>query len=187
MALNSRFLSCLIFFLLSLPVQGCAGYLPLPGGGDDINRSFFTTQDDLLKRLNDIHSSMTEEEVFSALGHGEDELTRLERNQIVTALYGSSSVEFRDGMPEHEDSSRFLQSLYGYRLYYQILKRQHGFTSPIRIRTDEAGFDYAVTLIFRGGVLYERPILTGGVVNRSSSRTIFDYINPGTIMGRVAQ
>ncbi len=168
-----------------LLLGGCAGRFPVPGGSDAVNRTFFSTQEDLLIRLNNIHLNMTEDEVFMALGHDRDDLVRLERNQIVTALYGSTSLQFRDGTPEHESSSNFLQSLYGYRMYYKVLDRKHGFSSPIRIRTDETGFDYAVTLVFREGTLYERPILTGGTVNRSSSATIFDYLNPGTIMDKI--
>lgn len=159
----------------------------MPGGSDTINRSFYTTKDNLLEVISTLHAGMTEEEAFTALGHNKNELVQLERDQIITALYGSSTVEFQDGLPDHEDSRAFLQSLYGYKLNYKIVEREHGFSSPIRIRTDESGFDYIVTLVFREGVLYAEPILSGGLVNRSSSKTIFDYFNPGSIYDRVVQ
>lgn len=168
-------------FLFILP--GCAGFLPVPGGGETANRSFYATPDDLLARVGNVRPGMSEAGVFAVLGYGKADMVRLERSQIVMALYGSTTVEFRDGTPEHEGGSRFLQSLYGYRLYYKVVDREHGFSSPIRVRTDETGFDYAVTFIFREGILYEQPIVTGGVVNRSSSRTFFDYLNPGIVVG----
>lgn len=176
-----------IFPALLFVLAGCAGFLPVPGGGEAVNRSFYAMPDDLLARLGNMHPGMNEADVYAALGRGKEDMIRLERNQIVTALYGSTSVEFRDGAPEHEEGSRFLQSLYGYRLYYKAVEREHGFSSPIRIRTDESGFDYAVTLIFREGILYERPIVAGGVVNRSSSHTFFDYISPGTVITKTVE
>ena len=171
---------------LALFLTGCAGHIPVPGSSEAVNPAFYSTEQDLLERLGQLKPGMTESEVFAKLGHSGEDLMRLERSQVVTALYGSSAVEFHDGSDQPEEDSRFLQSLYGYRLEYKIIKREHGFSSPIRIRTDEKGFDYAVTLIFREGALYEKPILTGGVVNRSSSKTFFDYLNPGTIIDRTA-
>lgn len=161
---------------------GCARYLPVPGGTDTVNKSYYTTREDLLARLNALTPGTSEQAVFETLGHQPDDFLKLERNQIVDALYGTSNVAFNDGSPAREDHTYFLQSLYGYRLNYKIVKRRHGFTSPIRIETDESGFDYAVALIFRDGILYTAPVVTGGTVNRSSTKTFFDYLNPGTIL-----
>ncbi len=172
----------MIFLAFLFLVSGCAGHLPVPGGTDTVNQSFYTTKEDLLDRLNTLRPGMTEAEAFSALGHDKLELVQLERDQIITSLYGSSAIEFRDGLPDHEDSRTFLQSLYGYRLNYKTVEHEHGFSSPIRIRTDESGFYYTVTLVFREGILYAPPILAGGVVNRSTSKTFFDYFNPGSIV-----
>jgi len=95
------------------------------------------------------------------------------------------------GTPEKEedDTSRedVLHALYGYRLNYKNVKRRHGFSSPIRVRTDEKGFSYAVTLIFYEGWLFEKPIVTGGVINESSSATIFDFLNLGTVVDRTGR
>lgn len=171
-----------ICILIALACAGCAGILPVPGGNEAINESFYGTKEDLLSRLEGITPGMTEKEVFKALGRKEGDFQRLTRQEVVTALLGTSNVEFRDGTEEPSYSQNLLQSLYGFRLSYQIVKRKHGFSSPIRIRTDEKGFDYIVTLIFRDNLLFEKPILSGGVVNASSSKTFFDYLNPGTVM-----
>ncbi len=170
-------------FLMAL--TACAGIAPVPGGSDMVNQSFYGTREELLQKMQEIQPGMTEKEVLQKLGRGKNDLVRLERSGIVTALYGSNSVEFRDG-PDSQDGGAFLQSLYGYRLDYKIVSRKHGFTSPIRIRTDEKGFDYRITLVFQNGILYAAPILTGGTVNKSSSSTFFDYLTPGAILSRTA-
>lgn len=85
----------------------------MPGGSDTINRSFYTTKENLHEVISTLHAGMTEDEAFKALGHDKNELLQLERDQIITALYGSSTVEFQDGFPDYQDSRAFLQSLYG--------------------------------------------------------------------------
>lgn len=97
-------------------LAACAGFLPVPGGGESLNRTFYSMQEDLLIRLNGVRPGMNEDEVFTALGHSKSDMLRLECDQIMTAMYGSTSIEFYDGAPGHEDRSTFLQSLYGYRL-----------------------------------------------------------------------
>ena len=164
--------------------NGCAGVMPVPGGNETVNESFYETKEDLLSRLETITPGMSEKEVFKALDRHENDFQRLTRQEVVTALLGTSNVEFKDGAEEQNYNQHLLQTLYGFRLSYQIVKRKLGFSSPIRIRTDEKGFDYIVTLIFKDGVLFEKPILSGGVVNASSSKTFFDYLNPGTVMDR---
>src|SRR5688500_1133576 len=67
-------------------LAGCAGKMPVPGGTDGVNHSFYDGREELLARLNTIQADMTEDEVFKALGHGRDNMIRMERNHIVTAL-----------------------------------------------------------------------------------------------------
>lgn len=185
MTRNAR--ATLLCFTALMVITGCAGILPVPGGNETVNESFYETKDDLLSRLENITPGMTEEEVFTALNRRGGDFQRLTRQEVITALLGTSNVEFRDGAEEKNYNQYLLQSLYGFRLSYQIVKRKHGFSSPIRIRTDEKGFDYIVTLIFRDGILFEKPILSGGVINASKSKTVFDYINPGTVLDRTIQ
>ncbi len=111
-------------------------------------------------------------------------MTILRRDEIVTALLGTNNVEVRDGVNGARLKQTVLQSLYGYRMSYVSVHSRHGFSSPIRIQTDEEGYNYTLTLIFSDGRLFEKPILTGGVVSQSSSKTFFDYINPGTVISR---
>lgn len=166
-----------------LLLAACADYAPVPGGTDNINPSFYTTREDLLHRLDGIDPGMAEKAVMAKLGRKEGELTRLKRDDIMTALLGSNIVTFED------DATRenILHELYGYKLPYKAVKRKHGFTSPIRIRTDEKGFSYTVILIFYRGLLFEKPLVSGGVINESSSRTFFDYLSPGTIIDRTGR
>lgn len=173
------------FLFITFILSACAERLPVPGGSDTVNATYYITKEDLLHRVDVLHADMREEEVFATLGHNKQDLIQLERDQIVMALYGSTMIDFRRNLPDSQDTSNFLQSLYGYRLNYKIVERQHGFSSPIRIQTNEKGFDYTLTLVFRNNKLYASPVLSGGIVNRSSSKTFFDYLNPGTIMNNI--
>lgn len=136
-----------------------------------------------MQKVHTIQKGMTETQVLSILNRSEKDLKRLQRNEILTALYGSSAVEFRDGKIGQDAQSQFLQSLYGYSLQFKNVEKDIGFTSPFRIRTDETGYDYTVTLIYQGGLLFETPIVTGGVINQSSSKTLFDYLTPAAVLG----
>lgn len=170
--------------IILLIVSNCAGRLPVPGGTDSINQFYYTSEADFLSRVDKLQPSMSEEDVFWFLGHKNNHLIQLERNEILNALYGSSTVIFQDGI-DSQNQNYFVQSLYGYKLYYKMVEREHGFSSPIRIRTDETGFDYTLTLIFRENALFSPPLLTGGIVNQSSSRTFFDYLSPSIINDRI--
>lgn len=163
---------------------GCAGIAPVPGGTDTENLAFYKTKEDLLSKLTTLVPGMPESIVFERLERKPSDFTILKRDEVMTALLGTSNVEVRDSARQEDLSNTILQSLYGYRLNYSNVEREHGFTNPIRIRTDESGFNYTVILIFRQGRLFEKPILSGGVVNRNSSKTIFDYLNPGTLLSR---
>lgn len=154
--------------------------MPVPGGTEDVNETSFSSIGDMQARMLRISSGMPEDEVLAILSPKKESLTQLERRDIRIALLGGDNVLFA-GVDENSDS-QLIQSLYGYKLSYKSVNRKHGFISPIRIRTDETGFNYTVTLIFKDGKLFEKPILSGGVVNNTSSGTIFDFITPGTIV-----
>ncbi len=184
-SLSSRTsVSRLIAAMMVLSLGGCAGVAALPGGSEEINDSFYKSRYELLARIDEITPGMAEKDVMAKLGHGAKELQSLKREEIVSALLGSSNFEFRDGIYDASGKNP-VQYLYGYRVRYKSVESEHGFTSPIRIRTDKSGFEYSVVLVFREGYLYERPVVSGGVVQESSSKTIFDYLNPGMILDKM--
>ncbi len=172
----------LCLFAVTLGLGACAGKMPVPGSSADVNQTCFSSVADMQSRLLSMSPGMPEDQVFSKLCRKRESMARLERRQIRTALLGGPDVLF--ATTDTVSDSQLIQSLYGYELAYKSLAREHGFTSPIRIRTDETGYDYMVTLIFQDGKLFAKPILTGGVVNNVTSGTIFDYITPGTIVSR---
>jgi hypothetical protein len=86
------------------------------------------------------------------------------------------------GIETQQPSNHLLQSLYGYKFTFKVIEHTHGFSSPIRIRTNETGYSYIVYLIFRDNKLFERPVVSGGNVNNTSSGTLFDYLTPSTVM-----
>ena len=176
----SRFF-ILLALMTSLGLSACAG-APAPGGSDAINQEYFSSAADLKSKLGLVAPGMAEDDVLKALGVKKTQLTQLDRNGIRKALFGSDSV--LPGTPEQQlEAQTFLQAAYGYKLDYKDVERKHGFTSPIRIRTDERGFSYTVTMVFHTGRLLEMPVLSGGVVNDNSSQTLFDFLNPGTAIG----
>src|SRR5687768_7813690 len=122
----------LIFLLAILAlVGGCAGRLPVPGGTDTTNESFYDSREEMLKRLEGLHAGMPESVVLQKLNRREGELQKLKREEIVTALLGTSNIEFKEGFGDQLAGSNLIQSLYGYRLDYQMVEREHGFSSPI--------------------------------------------------------
>ena len=167
---------CFIVMLAALPA--CAGWAPVPGGDDKVNSGFYSGSQDFLGRVNRLRPGMKQGEVFSILGRDAGEMTKLSRAEINAALYGGSSARFDGSLVEQEQARKFLQSLYGYRLEYAEVEREHGFSSPIRVRTEEEGFKYDVLLVFQSGRLFDKPILSGGAVADSSSKTLFDFLNP---------
>jgi len=171
---------CLGLFTVTFGLSACADHMPVPGGTDDVNKSCFKSIADMQARILSIRIGEPEGEVLASLCAKRESLTRLDRREIRTALLGGPDVLFASA--NGETDSQIIQSLYGYSLNYKGVKSVHGFTSPIRIRTDQTGFNYTVTLVFRDGKLYARPILTGGIVNDISSGTIFDFITPGTVL-----
>ena len=170
-------LLCLIALL-----PGCAGWAPVPGGDDKVNSHFYTGPEDFLGRVNRLRPGMKQGEVLAILGRHAGEMTKLSRAEINAALYGGSGARFDGSLADQEQARKFLQSLYGYSLHYSAVEREHGFSSPIRVRTEEEGFKYNVLLVFQAGRLFDKPILSGGAVDDSSSKTLFDFLNPYTVV-----
>lgn len=168
--------ACLIMLL-----SGCVGQLP--GGSDNTNKSYYQSNAELKDFVNSLQTGMTKAEVFARLGRRQDDFKRLNRSELVGTLFGGEDA----GIPIHftteEDIMKFLESLEGYRIDYKGIKRRHGLSSPIRIQTDANGFDYSISLIFKDGILYQKPFLSGGLVNTTSTKTLFDYLNPGMLLG----
>ncbi len=166
--------------IMTLSVSGCAG--SLPGGSDAVNDSLYDSNANLKEWVDSLEPGMSKPEVFARLGRVERDFRRLDRGEIVGTLFGGKDagipIHFRTG----EDIMQFLNSLEGYRIAYKRVKRKHGFSSLIRIQTDEKGYDYEISLIFKNGQLYQKPFLAGGVVNEKSSKTVFDYLNPGSFI-----
>ena len=171
--------------LACLTLGACAGVAPVPGGTDAQNRPYFTDGNDLKEKLAELKPGMTEEEVFARLKCRKEQLLQLDRIGIRRALFGGENAPL-PGTPEQQlEIHNFLQTAYGYRLDFKDVKRKHGFSSPIRINTEEKGFRYEVTMIFHHGKFLEKPIISGGIVNGSSSQTLFDFLNPGTGLGLI--
>jgi len=168
-------------FVCLLLLAGCAGRAPVPGGNDSTNEGFYKDPDDFKVRLSRLQIGMAEEEVFAQLGRYRTDFITLSRQEIVTALFGGGSLQV-PGDPAAQNALLYnLQSLYGYKLEYKNVKRKLGFSSPIRVRTDESGFDYTAILIFQQGRLFEKPVISGGTVNDKSSKTVFDWLNPSML------
>lgn len=170
--------------LCALLLGGCADKYGVPGGDDKVNEQIFKDKQDLLNRVASIQPGMSRPHTFAILNVEEKDLVKVSRQEILTAMYGDNRLSL-DGMSDHDAEAlrQYLRSLEGYRLDYADVEREHGFKNPIRLKTNEKGFRYGVVLVYQNNVLVEKPILTGGAVKQSSSRTIFDYLNPGTLLG----
>ena len=164
-------------------LTACADKMPVPGGSSEVNRKCFGSIAEMQARLLEMHIGQAEGEILTKLCANRESLRRLERGEIRTALLGGPSVLF--AQDNGETDAEVIQNLYGYSMTYKQVKSVHGFTSPIRIRTDEKGFHYTITLIFRNGMLFEKPLLTGGMVNDRKSSTLFDFLTPGTFISAV--
>lgn len=162
---------------------GCAGIVALPGGKDTINHSFYENDKDLKSRIVNLEEGMSTEDVFVALDRNPEDFIILTRQEIVSTLYGGEQMAATQAAHSSYDR-KALQSLDGYKLLFKKVKRKHGVSSPIAMRTNETGYSYTATFIFKDGILYEKPILAGGVVDTTSTKTLFDYLSPGTFMGQ---
>lgn len=179
---GSRLFACFLLALTSFCLSGCAGQLP--GGSDTVNKNYYTSADTLKLWTASLEPGMTKAEVFSRLGRVEADFRRLTREEIVSALFGGNSAGVPAGFMPPEQIRAFLSSLDGYELVYKNVKRRHGFTSLIRLRTDARGYSYTLRLIFKDGLLLEKPVLTGGKVDSYSTDTLFDYLSPGTVLDK---
>lgn len=167
-----------VFLILCL--SACAGRAPLPGGGETSNINFYASHEEMKQKVHSLRPGMDQARVFEILGHDEKEMTALTREEVRRALTGGENAPLPETISVYGPDA--LQTVEGYRFTFTNVKRKHGFSSPIRIRTDESGFRYTVTLVFMDTVLLEDPMVTGGVVNDSRSRTLFDLFTPGAIM-----
>lgn len=167
---------------LTFPLNGCAGSLPVPGGDEQVNSKAYTSQQDLLDRVHALQIGMSLNLVLTMLKKNESDLVLLSRPEIMTALYGGGNSGFNGTYEQQEQARAFLQTLSGYKLQYINTEKDHGFSSPIRIKTHESGYNYVLTLVFQNGRLFDKPALSGGLVDEYSSKTVFDYLNPGNIV-----
>jgi hypothetical protein len=171
-------------FLLTafLSLAGCAG--AAPGGTETLNQTHFSSPADMKEKVALLVPGMPEEQALTTLGCRKEQLIQLDRNGIRRTLFGGDGT--LPGTPEQQmEIHTFLQHAYGYKLEYKDVRRKHGFTSPIRIQTDEKGFTYTITMVFHSGKLLEKPVLSGGIVNDTKSQTLFDFLNPGTALNFV--
>lgn len=149
-----------------------------------MNSQGYSSQLDLLDRVKGLQIGMSEDLVLTMLKRTRNDLVMLSRPEIITALYGGGSSGFNGTYEEQERARAFLQTLSGYKLLYINTEKDHGFSSPIRIKTHESGYNYTITLVFQNGRLFDKPALSGGPVDDYSSKTVFDYLNPGNIFSR---
>lgn len=167
----------------ALGLSACAGSLPVPGGDEQINQKTDASHEDLLNRVNNLRTGMSVDLVLAVLKRSEADLIHLSRAEIMSTLYGGTSSGFDGTYEEQERARAFLQTLTGFKILYVNTEKEHGFSSPIRIKTHESGYSYTLALIFQNGTLFDQPILSGGVVDGYSSKTVFDYLNPGSFLG----
>jgi hypothetical protein len=176
-----RFAHLVVLCLATGILGACASSLPVPGGDDKQNVGMFKSEDDLKIRVAQLTPGMQKDLVFALLGRDEHDFTRLDRPAISESLYGGGAAGFNGNLEEQERARQFLQTLEGYRLVYRYIDRDLGFSSPVRVQRIESGFNYTLTLIFHEGRLIDKPMLSGGVVSGSSSKTIFDYFSPAML------
>lgn len=177
-----RFFWLMFFCAASLVTSGCAG--TLPGGTETVNEQFLDDGQKLKQWVDSLEPGMTKGETFARLGRLETDFLRLNRSEVIGVIFGGEDA----GIPLHfrtdEDIMAFLESVEGFRLNYRRVKRKHGIASLIRLQTDEKGFDYSLSLVFKDNRLYQKPFLAGGIVNDTKTQTIFDYLNPGSLFDR---
>jgi hypothetical protein len=175
-----------VFFLLAIMISACARGLPIPGGDRTKNEHIFDGKQDLMDRLSYLERGMSKVDVFAALNVYEKDLIQIDRKEIITALFGDNRISYENySAGDAENLRKLMRALDGYRLEYASVEREHGFQNPYRWRTNQEGYEYAVTLIFHDDMLFEKPILTGGAVKESSSKTMIDYFVLGSLLDRL--
>ncbi|HYD18595.1 MAG TPA: hypothetical protein VEF76_08965 [Patescibacteria group bacterium] len=181
LGLLQRLLVCAMLCFL----QACAKGAPVPGGSEAVNQPYFNSGNDLKERVNKLYPGMTEAEAFRTLGVKKEQMTLLDRIGIRKALFGGENAPLPGTPEEQMEIYTVIQESTGYKLDYKDVRKKHGLSSPIRMQTDEKGVSYSVTMVFHGGNLLEKPVLSGGLVNETDSTTIFDFLNPGTAIGLI--
>lgn len=171
-----------MILMFPLFLGACSSILPVPGGGETINKDFYDSDEQLKGLLGGIKVGDTKENVFSHLGRSDEDFIMLNRDEIMLALYGGPRIETLQSFNSSVDERRFLQDLKGYKLVYKKTSRKHGIHTPISMLTKETGYSYETIFIFKDGVLYEEPALSGGAVEASSTSTVFDYLSPGNAL-----
>ena len=169
------------FFVASVMslMTSCAPIIPVPGGSSAVNANCVSSAVELEWRLAGVSKGTAEEKVFQTLCDNKGTFQRLDKRDIRLALLGGENISFARNPPAFTDE--ILESLYAYKINFKSINRKHGFTSPVRVATEESGYDYTVIIIFKNGSLYQDPIITGGVVKSSTSGTIFDFLSPGMV------
>lgn len=145
------------------------------------------------KRIAELQVGMTKSAVFAHLDRQEEHFILLSRSEVMSALNGGSrsnpNMHYASygygGYGYGYNYANNLQAFTGYKLIFKNVRRKHGLSSPIAMRTDESGFSYSAVFIFHNGYLYEKPVLSGGAVDASSTKTIFDYLSPESVIGRI--
>jgi hypothetical protein len=126
------------------------------------NSGAFNGSGDLETRLNTIQVGMSKDEVFSAIGLPEQRMQRLNRAEIKVALYGSPDQELEG---TEEQVRQFFSDIEGYSFRYRDIDKDRSLTASFKVKTESEGTDMRVSLVFKSGKLYDRPDITGGVVN----------------------
>ncbi len=175
----------ILILIFPLFLGACSSVLPVPGGGETINKDFYKSDSEFKALLNDIKMGDSKEHVFSHLGRVEEDFIMLTRDEIMSTLYGGQRLEFVQNLSNPLDERSFLQELKGYKLIYKKVNRKHGIHNPISMRTNEFGYSYETTFIFKNGILYEDPVLSGGAIDASSTNTIFDYLTSSNALKQV--
>ncbi|TAL27736.1 MAG: hypothetical protein EPN97_16720 [Alphaproteobacteria bacterium] len=178
MALIKRNLMAASFMAFFLALSACTSVVPVPGGTDANNENYFKSADDLREHVGKLQAGMEEAAVFSALERERNDFLQLNPEDVWRLALSRGVVAGGDNPVAGAPGA-----LTGYRLRYKSVTRRHGMSSPIRIRTDESGFSYELTLLFRNGRLLDNPVLSGGAVNEVRTHTLFDYLTPATTFG----
>ena len=181
-----KFIFSFVMILASpLLLGACSGILPVPGGGETINRQFYESDKEMKRLVSEVKQGDSKKEVFTHLRRVENDFILLTRDEIMATLYGGQRLEFVQNLSNPLKERSFLQDLRGYRLVFKKVKRKHGIHTPISMRTKEGGYSYAVTFIFKNDALYEDPVLSGGMIDATSTKTVFDYLSPANALGRL--
>lgn len=163
-------------------LSGCYGSAAVPGGDKEVNKALYQSRDQFLAKISQLHAGMHASIVLDVLGNSKDGLVLLSRAQVINELYGGNTMAIAQSFSDHNEYLSYVQRLSGYKLYFDASDKEHGFSSPIRLKTAKTGFRYVVTLIFEDDRLLEDPIVAGGKINESKSTTVFDVINPANIL-----